>query len=473
MVGDGVNVSDDTGVLGDVRSAETLEEGDGLRDDVVALTKGVDALVGLLDEVLVRAEAASVEVVLALSNEVEPGVQALGDDLRAGKLALRLLLLGLLRRSSLALNGPGDGLGDRADGGGDRNSLGDDDSGALLATALRLLRAAVGDGLDLSGEHGGGGVVGGCLDSGLRSRGGGRSSRSLNRGADGASGLRELVGGSGRSLRRSLDRSLGGGLNRGLRGSLDGSLDGGGALARGADDRSRVGLRSLGGGSLGLRSRLRLGGGLRLRLGSGLGLGLRLGLRSRLGLGLGLRLRLGLRVGGRGRGGVVVTVEVEVGDLDLALVLLLVGLVREGDLEVGSTTALLVLDLVLALAAVVGLLADRAVGEAVVELEATVNLDVNLELLQGELVDARERAAGEGGGSVDVDAGLTDNVLRAALIFAGPAVEVEAVVEVELAGQEILPVKTTLELVVTLVVAVAGARELVSVVPLLATETEL
>lgn len=107
------------------------------------------------------------------------------------------------------------------------------------------------------------------------------------------------------------------------------------------------------------------------------------------------------------------------------------------------------------------------------ELEATVNLDVNLELLQRELVDARERAAGEGGGSVDVDAGLTDNVLRAALIFAGPAVEVEAVVEVELAGQEILPVKTTLELVVTLVVAVAGARELVSVVPLLATETEL
>jgi hypothetical protein len=176
-------------------------------------------------------------------------------------------------------------------------------------------------------------------------------------------------------------------------------------------------------------------------------------------------------VGGRGRG-VVVAVKVEVGDLDLAPVLGLVGLLGPGDLEVGGTTALLVPDCVLSLAAVVGLLADGAVGHAVVELEAALELDLDVELLEGELVYAGEGTAREGGGRVNVGTAVTDNVLGAAIVFAGPAVEVETLVEVEPAGDEVLPVEAALPLVVTLVVAVTGAGELVGVVPLVTTETE-
>lgn len=64
-------------------------------------------------------------------------------------------------------------------------------------------------------------------------------------------------------------------------------------------------------------------------------------------------------------------------------------------------------------------------------------------------------------------------MLLAAIFFAGPAVEVEAKIEIELARQEVLPVKATLESIVALVGGVARASELVGVVPLVATEAEL
>lgn len=180
VVGDGVDASDDAGVLRDVRSADTLEEGNGLGDNVIGLTIGVQAGEGLLDELLVGAEAGNVKVVLALSDNVEPGVQALGDNLRARKLLLGLILLGGLRGISHHRNLRGlgrggsddracDSLGDWADSGGQRDGLGDNDGGALLATTLGLLRATVSDGLDLSGEDSGGSVVGCGHDSSLGS----------------------------------------------------------------------------------------------------------------------------------------------------------------------------------------------------------------------------------------------------------------------------------------------------------------
>lgn len=65
----GGNAGYDARVGVDVGSADTLEEGDGIRDDRVRLAVGVDALVDVLDEEGVGAEAGSVGVVSAASLE--------------------------------------------------------------------------------------------------------------------------------------------------------------------------------------------------------------------------------------------------------------------------------------------------------------------------------------------------------------------------------------------------------------------
>lgn len=460
--GDGVDVSDDTRVLRDERSADALEELDGLGDDVVGLTVGVEAGVGLLDELLVGAEARDVEVVLALLDNVEPGVQALGDNVGARKLEVRKLGdisttgglggLGLLRLlGRLSRGGGGLDIVDGADSGGDGNGLGDN-LGAV-GRAVRNLRAAVGDGLDLSGEDGGGGhLSGGRRSGGDLGRGGGQGDGGESRG-DSAVGGRLAESGLGGRLR--LLRSLRGGLGR-LSGGL-GRLSGG--------------LRLLGG--LGGRLR-RLAGWLRLLgllRGSGRDFrGLRGGLR-----GLGLlrgrsRLGGGLRSGLRGRLRlVVVTVEVDLGDVDLASVLLLVGLVGEDDADVSGKTTLGVLDLVDTLEAVGGLLALGAIGHVVVELETAVELNIDVELLHGKLVGEGVLAATEARSSVTVLTTLSgDDLANAAEVDALEAIEVEAEVAVELSRDEVLPVEAALELVVTLVVGVTGASELVGTVPLLA-----
>lgn len=453
--GDGVNVSDDAGVLRDERSADALEELDGLGDDVVGLTVGVEAGVGLLDELLVGAEARDVKVVLALLDNVEPGVQALGDNVGARKLEVRKLGnisttgglggLGLLRLlGRLSRGGGGLDLVNGADSGGDGNGLGNN-LGAV-GRAVRDLRAAVGDGLDLSGEDGGGGhLSGGGRSGGDLSRGGGQGDGRQSRG-DGAVGGRLAEGGLRGRLR--LLGSLSGGLGR-LRGRL--------GLLRGLGGR----LRRLAGwlGLLGLlRGSGRDFGGLRGRL---RGLGLLRG-RSRLGGGLRSGLRGRLRL-------VVVTVEVDLGDVDLASVLLLVGLVGEDDADVSGKTTLGVLDLVDTLEAVGGLLALGAIGHVVVELKTAVELNIDVELLHGELVGEGVLAATEARSSLTVLTTLSgDDLANATEVDALEAIEVEAEVAVELSRDEVLPVEASLELVVTLVVGVTRASELVGTVPLLA-----
>jgi len=476
VVGNGVDAGDDGRVLRDVRSADALEERNSLGNNVIGLTVGVQAGEGLLDELLVGAEAGGVGVVLAGLNEVEPRVQALGDNLGARELLILIILRNLFIRSLRGLlliilrsllirglggllliflgslrggrdsggrsvDGAGNGLGDRADSGGERDGLSDDNGGVLiLLAAAGLLRAAVSDGLNLSGEDGGGAVIGGGHDSGLRSRGGGGSGG--DGGADGS--LRGRSSGLGDRSLRSWSRLRGG---SGLRNGSLGSRSGGGG----------AGLSGLRGRS-GLDRRLRGGGG-----GVGLGSSSSRGRRRNF---MGRRRRRGVVDGRRGRS-VVVAVEVDLGDLDLALLLLL-ATIGEDDLDILGTTALSVLDLVATASAVVGLLAGRATGHAVVELETSVKLDIDVKLLDGEPVYARLRAAAERRGGLEVLATLSDNLLETTIVFAGPALKVEAVVEVEFAGEEVEPVKTTLELIIALVVTVARASEFVGVVPLLA-----
>ena len=179
---DSLGTSGDSGVLLNVRSADTLEELDRLGDDVAVLTIGVQARENGLDEFLACAVAASIGVVLALCLQVKPSVQTLGENGWARKsllgslgsggvgrllsgggrgLALgggRLSLLTSRARLSLLASGSGLGLsrslgrskclGHRADGGADRDSDSDDMCAMGLSRAVGDLRSAAGDSLD-------------------------------------------------------------------------------------------------------------------------------------------------------------------------------------------------------------------------------------------------------------------------------------------------------------------------------------
>jgi hypothetical protein len=164
-VGDGLNASDNAGVLRDVRGADALDESKTLRDDIVRVSVGIDASIDLVEELLVGAEAGNVQVVLALLDNVEEGVQARGDNRGARQRLLGLLRVLRLLGALSGLRGRRDGLGDRADGGADGNSVGDDS--CLASTrAVRNLRSTAGDGLNGGGEDSRGAVVGGGDGSG-------------------------------------------------------------------------------------------------------------------------------------------------------------------------------------------------------------------------------------------------------------------------------------------------------------------
>ncbi len=155
--GDGLNSAGDGRVLGSVRLAESLESSKSLSDGVVVLAVGVQAGVGLLDEVLVGAVAGAVLVVLALLNNVEPGVDTLGNNVRASGLGRR----SRGSRGRLSANG--------ADSGADGNGLGD--KLGAVSRAVGHGGRAVSDG----GSAGGDGDLLGLVDGGLGAVGEGGS----------------------------------------------------------------------------------------------------------------------------------------------------------------------------------------------------------------------------------------------------------------------------------------------------------
>jgi hypothetical protein len=211
VLSDRVGTSGDDGVLLGVRSADTLEEGNGLGNGVVVLSVGVQALEDVVNEVLGGTVAGSVGVVLAVINKVEEGVQAAGYNI--GNL---VAILGSLRSSRLllrtSLDGLGslvsDGLDDRVESGGNSDSLSDNSRLASGDRAVGDLRAARGDGLDLSLVDGGDTVVAGD-DGGslLRDVGG-----SVGRRALGGLGGLLTSGSSVTGLVTTLDRLVTSGL---------------------------------------------------------------------------------------------------------------------------------------------------------------------------------------------------------------------------------------------------------------------
>ena len=177
----------------------------------------------------------------------------------------------------------------------------------------------------------------------------------------------------------------------------------------------------------------------------------------------------------RSVGRAVLAVEVDVVDTDVALLGLL-GLLRVDEVNLLGTTALGVVDGGTTGRAVLGVLADGAVRHVVVELHAAVELDGDVELLDGEVLVLTALATLERGGSLLLGTTLTtdDTATEGAgskkitlreFVLRGPALEVEAVILLDLTIGEVLPGPTLLLLVNTLVGAVGGNGERVGVVP--------
>ncbi|KFY42645.1 hypothetical protein V494_02314 [Pseudogymnoascus sp. VKM F-4513 (FW-928)] len=371
-------VGDDAGVGGHVWGADTLEVLGGVVDLVLGGTEGGQALKELLGEVGLGAEAANVRVGLALN--WEPGLDALGKDRWARKSAVAAWggVVGGLGRSDGGVGWLWAGLG----GGWDVSWLGVALGGrwdiswlgtlggrwglASLLWAGRLGAGALGaEGLgggqdDGGGGQGGlnGGEAGGDVGDGDWARGNG------DIGNDGGQG--NLSGGLGGGLNVSgLDGR--GGLGRSLNlGGVGGGLDVGGLDRRG-----------------GLSGSLDLGG---------LGRSLNVGGLSRkssqdrwwAGLNGGWSSSGGRLDGAGGRGWAV---EADAVDADAAVRLSSLGWLGVDDGHVLGATTLGVLDGGTGALAVRLLLADRVVGEGVVELELAVELDGDLEVGDRELVD--------------------------------------------------------------------------------------
>lgn len=155
-------------------------------------------------------------------------------------------------------------------------------------------------------------------------------------------------------------------------------------------------------------------------------------------------------------------------ETDLAALLLLLALAAlEVDLDGLGTTALGVLDGGSALGAGLGLLAGGSVTHLVVELEISIVIDGDIDLLDGETILLLV-VAGDLGGlllgdgvlhALAVEGTLGHVVALAEAVGAGPATaELEvSVVEVLLAILEVRPVETLALLVGTLVVVVLGS----------------
>ena len=406
-------VGDDTRVGWDVWCADTLEELGSTVDLLVGGTEGGQALKELLGEVGLGAEAANVGVGLAVN--WEPGLDALGKDSwarKAGVAAWGRALGGLGRSdggvSWLSTLG-GDWLSTLSGRWGLVGLLWARWLGVAWASSAGALGAeGLGGGQDDGGGGQGGldgGEAGGDVGDGDWARGDG------DIGDDGGQGNLGLSG--GRGLLPSSGLWGGGGLwdgdglssGRGLllsSGLWDGLSSGGGLLlSSGLWD----GLS--GGGGLLPSSGLwdGLSGGRGLLLSSGLWDGLSGGgglLSSGLWDGGGLRSRSGLwcsRGGldswgssgggcnGAGGGGGGWAVEADAVDANAAAGLSSLRWLGVDDGDVLGATALGVLDGGTAALAVRLLLADRVVGEGVVELEVTVELDGHLQVGDGELVD--------------------------------------------------------------------------------------
>lgn len=440
-LGDGLSTSGNARVLLDIRSADTLEEADGIGNSLVVLAKGVQAVEDVLNELLALAEAGRVCVALALLDNVQPGVEALGDLSRARQrlggdddsrssfnglvsgggrdnglafiLSLRLALsldfsVGLGLRGARNLGrlgllaghdnlGAGLSLSDRADGSADRNSD-SDDVGATggLDRALGDGRLAAGDGLNRRSEDGRGGLV---------------------RGDNNAGGLDSGAWGS--ALCRSRLSRLG-------------------ALAGSRDDNLSSGLLGRSGGSL-------LGRDSRGSLLSGNGSGGLLGRRS------GLLHGRGLDEGG-GSNGLGLAVELDLVDLDLAKLLeqlrLLLG---ENDADLLGATALGVDNGGTLAGAGAGVLAARAVRHSVVEVEASVNFGSDRVAVDGE---GSNVVAGRDGRVVVlvISTAVTDNglatkgassqrvIAAVELILTGPAFEVASAVVADLTDRNRDPI---------------------------------
>ncbi|KFY59023.1 hypothetical protein V496_05845 [Pseudogymnoascus sp. VKM F-4515 (FW-2607)] len=499
LLGGGLNslgwaVGDDTGVGWDVWRADTLEELAGGVDLLLGSTEGGQALKELLGEVGLGAEAGNVGVGLALN--WEPGLDALGEDWWAGKAGVAAWggVVGGLGRSDGGVGWLWAGLGGRWDvswlgtlssswlSGG----LGLSWNLAGLLWARRLGAGALGaEGLgggedDSRGGQGGldRGEARGDVGEGNWARGDG------DIGDDGGQGDLGLGGSWGLLLVGG--HGAGSGLwNRwgGLRLSRGGLWDRWGGLWNrwgGLWDRwgglwNRWGGLWLSRGGLWDRwgSLWNRWGGLWNRWGS---LWNRWGgLWDRWG-GLWLsRGGLDRRGSGGGRDGASSSsagwaVEADAVDANVALGLSSLRWLGVDDGDVGGSTALGVLDGGTGLLAVRLLLAHLVAGEGVVELELAVELDGDLEVGDGELVDRLGLDLGavllvatyaEGPWEESVTLAAAEGRLAAP-----SAGEVKASVVVEGSEVQVTPVESTVLVRLALVDGgLAGAREDRSVVP--------
>lgn len=438
---EGGNSGDDTRIAGSKRSADTLEENDGLGDDGHSLTVGEDALHDILHEDRVGAEALVVRVVLALDVE-EEGVQALGHHIRAGKRVdrrlgwrsggrrvardRRRLVRGRWDNDDGHRGGGGEhsrvGLGDRADSSRDGDGH---HSGRNTARAFGTIGnsgGTAGDGRDNRGEDGGGGLEAGDY-SGSNFTGGDLTAGDL------AAGRR--VGADGREGRKR--GRLGG---RGLRGGGGRNWSRGGA-GRNGGRRSRSRRRSSGAGGRGGRGRVGRGCWRKGRDGRDWG-----------------------HEGGLRR----VAVERNGMDVDAADRLGLVRLGREHDGHVLGATALLVDDSGTGLLARRAVLAGLAVGHVIMKFEVAVELRLHVDGAERELVDLG--SAAEGRRALLVPGADTTNLLptgalvKAAIasdVAAGETIPAEVVVSGEGAEIEVIERETRLLLVRALVVGVFRA----------------
>lgn len=342
------------------------------------------------------------------------------------------------------------GLSDGADGGA--NGDGYNSGGSGRGRAVGDLGAAAGDGVDRGRVQGGGGHVGGDV-GGSRLSWDGRGRRSdrgrLRDAAGGGSGSAASLGALGRRDAVGLGGHNGDAAGRSLdvAGGDGGSRDLGGGGRRGGRGRDNNGAA---GAARGLDSG-RARGGDHDGLGSGLVAG-----AARL---------------GRDSGGLGSTVECDGVETEVAGLLGDGGLLGNDDGDVLSTTTLGVLDVGTGLLARSAVLARRAVGHAVVELQVAVELGGHLEAANGGLLDVLAVAAEVGGLLVVVVGNTADALVLEAegaggklvtlgeLVLAGEALPIESTVALERAGGEILPVETGDLLLGTLVVGVGRAVE--------------
>lgn len=503
--GDGIGTSSNAGVLVDERSADALEESNGLRDGSVVSTKRVETVEDVVGELLAGAVASGIHVVLAFLLEMKPGVEALGDNVGArkglsgldisrscGNTALlgRRRLLGLLGRLGV---GASLGLSNRADSGADRNSDSDNSSTTSLDRAVGHGRLAAGDGRSRCGEDGRGSLVGGDNSCDMGSDRSGLlngSARLLDLGSRDlrlggnlglGRGLRLGRGLNGLGVSASLSDGADGGADRDSHGHNCGTAagdravgDGGSTAADGLSGSGENSRGSLVGGNESGSGRLGAG---RLRVGlsaAGLDSALLAG-EDRRGLvrrgGGGSRLGACRRLRSLDAGGLVLAaIKLDGVNLDTTGLLSRRVLVLGVDnLDGLGTTALLVDNGGSSLGALAAVLAGAAIRHAVVEFETSVKLGGDVVALDRESTNLRASrdhrvlslliATGARDGLVAKGTSSKRVVALGRVLDALPALEVAALVLSDITDGDIVPIVTGNLNLDTFVVGVAGASE--------------